>query len=93
LSARELAVQCTRIGAAALPAVATAARCRRRVDRRERRRANRAGAVQACRAIGPRWSRTAVAARVGATMAGARALRGQQVDWLRAAPGSRRGTS
>jgi len=90
LSPRELALQGTRIGAAALPAVAIGSALAGAAWIAASGDASAALAVlvrRVPRGIGPLVAGLLVAARVGATMAGELAsLRaGRQVDWLRAA--------
>ena len=90
MSPRELAVQGTRIGAAALPAVAIGAALAGCAWIAASGDASAALAMlvrRVPRSLGPLVAGLLVAARVGATMAAELAsLRaGQQVDWLRAA--------
>jgi phospholipid/cholesterol/gamma-HCH transport system permease protein len=89
LTPRELAVQGTRIGAAALPAVAIGGAfvgCAWIAASGDATVALASLVRRVPREIGPLVAGLLVAARVGATMAGdLAALRaGQQVDWLRA---------
>ncbi len=90
MTARELATQCTRIGAAVLPAVTIGGAlvgCAWMLSSRDAATARTAMMSAIPRAIGPLVAGILVAARVGAMIAGELgALRaGQQVDWLRAA--------
>ena len=87
---RELAVQCTRIGAAVLPAVIAGSAlvgCAWIVQSADAAAALAALVARVPRAIGPLVAGILVAARVGALLAGelGELRRGQQVDWLRAA--------
>jgi phospholipid/cholesterol/gamma-HCH transport system permease protein len=89
LTLRELAVQGTRIGAAALPAVAIGGAlvgCAWILGSDDASAALASLVRRVPREIGPLVAGLLVAARVGATMSGdLAALRaGQQVDWLRA---------
>jgi phospholipid/cholesterol/gamma-HCH transport system permease protein len=90
LSARELAEQCTRIGAAVLPAVVAGSAlvgCAWIVQSADAATALATLVSRVPRAIGPLVAGILVAARVGALLAGelGELLRGQQLDWLRAA--------
>ncbi len=90
MSARELAVQCTRIGAAVLPAVAIGGAlvgCAWMLASADAAAARTAMVSRIPREVGPLIAGVLVAARVGAMIAGELgALRnGQQVDWLHAA--------
>ncbi len=89
MSPREVAVQVTRIGAAALPAVAIGGAlvgCAWIVASADASVALATLVQSVPRSIGPLVAGLLVAARVGATMAGeiAAMRAGQQVDWLRA---------
>jgi phospholipid/cholesterol/gamma-HCH transport system permease protein len=90
LSARALAVQCTRIGAAVLPSVIVGSAlvgCAWIVQSADAATALITLVSRVPRAIGPLVAGILVAARVGAMLAGefGELRRGQQVDWLRAA--------
>lgn len=90
MSVRELAAQCTRIGAAVLPAVIAGSAlvgCAWIVQSADAAAALAALVARVPRAIGPLVAGILVAARVGALLAGelGELRRGQQVDWLRAA--------
>ena len=87
---RELATQCTRIGAAVLPAVAIGGAlvgCAWMLASADAATARAAMVSRIPRAIGPLVAGILVAARVGAMIAGelGELRAGQQVDWLRAA--------
>ena len=90
MSARELAAQCTRIGAAVLPAVVVGSAlvgCAWIVQSADAATALATLVSRVPRAIGPLVAGILVAARMGALLAGelGELLRGQQLDWLRAA--------
>lgn len=90
MSARELARQCTRIGAAVLPTVAIGGAlvgCAWILSSPDAATARAAMVSRVPRAIGPLVAGILVAARVGAMIAGelGELHCGQQVDWLRAA--------
>jgi len=90
LSARELAAQCTRIGAAVLPAVVVGSAlvgCAWIVQSADAATALATLVSRVPRAIGPLVAGILVAARMGALLAGelGELRRGQQLDWLRAA--------
>ncbi|MBS1107773.1 MAG: transporter permease, partial [Deltaproteobacteria bacterium] len=90
MSVRELTAQCTRIGAAVLPAVIAGSAlvgCAWIVQSADAAAALAALVARVPRAIGPLVAGILVAARVGALLAGelGELRRGQQVDWLRAA--------
>ena len=90
MSARELAAQCTRIGAAVLPAVVVGSAlvgCAWIVQSADAATALATLVSRVPRAIGPLVAGILVAARMGALLAGelGELRRGQQLDWLRAA--------
>lgn len=90
MSVRELAAQCTRIGATVLPSVLVGSAlvgCAWIVQSADAAAALVAMVSRVPRAIGPLVAGILVAARVGAILAGelGELRRGQQVDWLRAA--------
>lgn len=90
MSARELATQCTRIGAAVLPSALIAGAlvgCAWLALSPDAVAARSAMVSRIPRALGPLVAGIVVAARVGAMFAGelGEARVGQQVDWLRAA--------